>query len=148
MRALILAGVCLLSLALAGCGGGDVKLVRVAGQVLMDGEPVPNARVIFDPAGGGRLSAGVTSDDGRYDLTYIEHRRGALPGNHKVRITTFVEADKDSSDPEIQTGRPETIPPEYNAQTTLEVEVPEQRTVELNFELESKPAAGGLSLAK
>lgn len=138
----------LICLAAIGCGGAsNVKLVKVSGTLTINEEPLPNASVIFRPVAGGRLSHARTDDNGRYRLEYLPGQPGALAGAHQVSVSTYVEPDKDSSDPERQAGQPETIPVEYNAKTKLEVDVPQQRSVTLDFDLESKPQSGRLSLA-
>jgi hypothetical protein len=113
-----------LSLCCAGCSRGEkFVLVPVEGVVTLDGEPLADARVVFFPSPQGRPSSGRTDADGRFQLSYLEGQMGALAGKHKVSISTLIEADLDSDDPEVQQGREEFIPPEYNSQTTLEVEL-------------------------
>lgn len=121
-----------------GCGGGDgPSLVPVEGSVTLDGQPLAEARIIFRPAEGGRPSNAVTDSDGNYKLQYTEDRIGALPGKHSVSISTFVEADPDSSDPVTKTGRRESLSPKYNTQTTLQAELDTGTTEKVDFELTS-----------
>ncbi len=125
-----------------GCNrGSEVKLVQVTGTVLFDGQPLPDARVVFQPTAGGRPSLGTTGADGSYTLRYMEGAEGAITGPHKVLISTFIEPDTDSSDPVKQAGRPERIPAEYNTQSTLTTDLLEYDSVVRNYELVSKPIA-------
>lgn len=128
-----------LILTMGGCGAGDsLSLASVEGLVTLDGEPLGDARVIFSPEDGRRPSSAVTESDGSYKLTYLEDQPGALPGRHKVIISTFVEADPDSSDPRVKTGVREILPTKYNTQTTLEAQLEPGQREEVNFELTSR----------
>jgi hypothetical protein len=54
--------------AIIGCGG--VKYVPVSGVVTLDGKPLANAMVLFQPIGdqGGVGSTAKTDSEGRYKL--------------------------------------------------------------------------------
>jgi hypothetical protein len=74
---------------LAGCDGHSV--VPVSGHVTLDGQPLANAVVQFEPIGGnpnpGMGSVGRTDVDGRFVLRQIQpDRAGALVGLHRVVI--------------------------------------------------------------
>lgn len=127
----ILTAVILLS---AGCGANDYgDLGRVTGTVTMDGAPLPKAQVVFSPESG-RPSMGITDSEGKYQLFYIRDTQGAVPGTHRVEITTLREPVSDTED---ITPVKEPIPAKYNAKTTLTVQVePGDNT--LDFPLESK----------
>jgi len=102
----------------AGCGGGP-KLSRVKGTVTMDGKPLPNVVVEFQPENGSP-SKGITDASGHYKLRYTHKKNGAVLGKHTVRITTVASnSDEDSGD---ESGS-ETIPEKYNAKTELTAEV-------------------------
>ncbi len=119
---------------LTGCGGGasdQPKIAPVAGVVTMDGEPLAGASVQFFSENG-RPSAGVTNADGRYELVYIENQKGAVLGNHVVRIST----QNDEEDPLGMQGT-ETVPAKYNSKSTLTATVVEGAN-EFNFDLQSK----------
>lgn len=122
--------------ATAGCSQGP-QLVTVEGQVTLDGKPLADASVIFRPAAGGRPSIGRTDEEGRYVLQFTEGQQGALVGSHAVSITTYIEADEDSTDPLIRSGQKETLPPTYNSQTTLRVDLDSSKTSQ-DFELKSQ----------
>ena len=119
-----------------GCGGDALGLVEVTGTVTLDGGPLADADVIFQPADG-RPSIGRTDAEGHYDLNYMEGKQGALPGTHQVRITTFVERDPDHADPIVQAGRPERLPAIYNRQTTLTAELKPDQSNTIDFALET-----------
>lgn len=128
------------ALLVTGCGSG-LELVEVDGIVMIDSEPVPNAEVVFRPAEG-RPSIGRTDVAGHYVLQYMEGTSGAVPGSHQVTITTYLEADPDSSDPVIQQGLPEIIPDIYNTRTTLTADLKPGQKNTVDFPLESAKAVG------
>ncbi len=71
-----------------GCGPANVPpLGLVTGTVTLNGSPLPDAEVCFNPSGG-RMSSGTTDANGFYKLVYIETTQvyGALPGSHRVVI--------------------------------------------------------------
>ncbi len=112
-------------LALTGCGSVDrPDMGRVEGVVTLDGKPLAEAFVHFDP-GTVRGSTGVTDADGKYELTYIRDTKGAAIGKHTVRIAKRTETS------------PETLPARYHARTELTATVEPGRN-EINFELSSK----------
>ena len=73
----------------------------VTGRVVLDGQPMAGATVIFLPAVG-RRSTGRTASDGTYELQFIGTTMGAIVGGHRVSIV------KIAPDPEYRTtGRPD-----------------------------------------
>lgn len=133
LRCIILASL----FSLIGCNGDGLNLATVEGVVTLNGEPLAEARIVFYPEGGGRLSHAITDLDGSYSLMYVDGVQGALPGTHKVSISTFVEADPDSDDPLIKTGQRELLPPQYNSMTTLTAELNPGQSEKLDFELKT-----------
>lgn len=120
---------------LVGCGG--TGLAPVEGTVLLEGQPLADAEVIFKPDQG-RPSVGRTDENGHYKLMYAQDAPGVAPGHHRVSIATFIEADDASDDPKIQQGRKESLPAKYNKQTTLEATIDKKGRADLNFELQAK----------
>jgi hypothetical protein len=113
-----------------GCGGGDVGYVE--GTVTMDGNPLPDALVTFQPESG-RPSYGRTDGNGRYELIYTKDAKGAVPGKHTVTISTLQEGDPDAGGKSI----PEKVPAKYNTNTELTREVTPGSN-KLDFELSSE----------
>jgi len=120
----------------AGCGDGGPpppKLVKISGKVLMDGKPLADARIEFQPENGAP-SFGETAKDGTYWLRFHRDHKGAMLGKHRVRITTGrVYADETDSDIVV----PERVPSQYNHKTTLEREVTKPAS-DMDFELTSE----------
>lgn len=132
---LMMIGACFLT----GCGGrGDrPKLGTVTGTVYMDGKPLPNVCIMFNPKGGGRTSIARANENGKYELMYLERTKGANIGTHSVVITTYNEDELEEL--KASTNKPvtEPIPDKYNTKTTLTETVKEGNNV-IDFKLESK----------
>jgi hypothetical protein len=78
-----------LMLAGSGCGSGAAKLYKVSGKVTLDGAPVSEATVEFepiDPTGGQKTASGRTGSDGTFSLTTNTSGDGAMAGKYKVAI--------------------------------------------------------------
>lgn len=97
----------------------------------MDGQPLANAVVSFQPVKG-RPSGATTTAEGKYDLIYVESTHGALVGEHTVQITTYVE----EGSPQEQNFK-ETIPKKYNSKSELK-ETVKAGNNKIDFKLESK----------
>ncbi len=120
----------LLVAAISGCGGND-NLAYVTGTVKLDGEPLPNAFVVFAPTSGGTTSYGRTDQDGQYEMMFTDDEKGAWIGENRVEISTGdVDATMSGS------GTPEKVPAVYNQRSTLKVDVTSGKN-EHNFDLES-----------
>ena len=63
----LLFGVALTSI--LGCG--DSKVASVSGTVKLDGEPLANAVVIFQPLGGGEMNPGVGSIGRKFPIRIV-----------------------------------------------------------------------------
>lgn len=125
---------CLLGLALGvvvGCSPRSaVEVAKVSGTVTLDGNPLSDAIILFQPAEG-RPSRGMTAADGRYQLLYTAERAGAMVGTCGVTISTAIEDEE---------GRfsPERVPKRYFEPGALTVDVKRRSNV-LDFDLTSKP---------
>ncbi|RUL86183.1 peptidase associated/transthyretin-like domain-containing protein [Tautonia sociabilis] len=89
LRIVTFVSVGLLTLA-AGCGDAGPELVPVSGTVVVNGEPLARATVIFEPTDTedpNLNSGGQTDEQGHFELQTIDGRKGAVVGNHRVTIT-------------------------------------------------------------
>jgi len=124
-----------------GCGGGaeTPPLGTVSGTVTLDGKPLPDATVRFKPETG-RESIATTNADGQYSLRYTMEADGALVGQHRVEISTATEGHNESGGPDDEgtwvEGKPESLPPKYNAESELTATV-EEGTNNIDFDLTS-----------
>ncbi len=76
--------------ALVGCS--DNGLVPVKGLVLVDGKPIENAAVLFQPEGGGVPATGVTGPNGEFTLSTAGVGEGATAGMNGVSVVKSVVA--------------------------------------------------------
>lgn len=112
---------------LAGCGSQTDRpeIGLVSGVVTLDGEPLPEAGVLFSMPGF-RASRGLTDGSGQYELTYLRDIKGAVVGEHTVTINRYAG--------EGQRAKP--LPARYNTETTLIFDVQSGSNV-ADFDLES-----------
>jgi hypothetical protein len=116
-----------------GCGGRD-DLGRVSGTITLDGEPLADANVQFEPlTPGGSTSYGKTNSSGNYELMFSRSTTGASLGETRVRITTFDIVSRDGRD----VGLPEKVPAKFNTESELIVKVAPGSN-DLDFDLETK----------
>jgi hypothetical protein len=121
-------------IAFAGCGGSDVpSLADVSGTIQMDGKPLANASVTFIPENG-RPSSGMTDSSGFYTMSYSEQADGVVPGPCRVMISTG-KPGKENDDGESEPGTPETVPQEYNVDTSLVFDVQSGKSNTADFSL-------------
>ncbi len=118
----------------AGCGRAPDNVGRVSGKVTLDGQPLPNATVVFSPKTAGSQSLAVTDTNGEYSLLYSSQVRGAEPGEHRVAVSTFTEGDPDGDSPVAKVA--ERVPFKYNLRSELTANVDRGDNV-VNFELNS-----------
>ena len=117
----------LLVLVLAlGCG--DSKRASVSGTVTLDGKPLPNALVSFQPDGEGQVDAGPgstgrTDEKGEYTLQVSGGGKGAVVGWHKVKISCPVEDGPSNPDEDRRTPQKDRVPLRYNRNSALKFEV-------------------------
>ena len=132
---------CLLVLTL-GCGSR--KFAPVSGKVTLNGLPLANALVAFNPIppeGSGQAgpgSIGTTDADGVFTLRVNSDQSGALVGKHRVGITAQVPAgDTDTRQPRRRGAATKPLPRRYNEETTLTFDVPPGGSDQAIFELTS-----------
>ena len=139
---------------LSGCGSDGLKLSPVTGVVKLDGEGKSKLLVTFVPTSGPG-AIGITNEKGAYTLN-TNGRPGAIPGDHKIVITTIKEEPKVSKSAadatpsgseaymnqgqinpkEFKTPK-ELIPERYNTKTELVRTVVEGKN-NFDFDLKSK----------
>ncbi|UUO08704.1 carboxypeptidase-like regulatory domain-containing protein [Blastopirellula sp. J2-11] len=96
----------------------------------MDGQPLPNANVIFEGQGPqGDSASAYTDANGHFQLKDTIQTVGAKPGQYLVRITA--QAVDEYS-------KPPAIPPKYNRNSQILVTVTNGSNT-FNYELKSDP---------
>lgn len=100
-----------------GCGGSVTKGVPVNGTVNLNGKPLPEGEVLFEPADGKGAPEQALVKDGKFSGS-------VTPGAKKVRITSWREG-KRPADAVMGGGavREQYLPKKYNTETTLTVTV-------------------------
>jgi hypothetical protein len=74
-----------------GCSRGP-QIVPVAGQVLIDGKPLPHGFVQVAPEGF-RAASGPVDYDGRFRLTTLKPNDGCVLGSHRVTVVGVQSID-------------------------------------------------------
>ena len=127
----------------SGCGG--VKFAPVSGRVTINGEPLVNAVVSFQPVkpeGGGATpapeSTGKTDKNGEFTLGTATGQKGAWVGKHTVHISKLAIVEGDDRPRRGGPPQGESVPFRYNRDSTLEFDVPDGGSTEANFPL-TKP---------
>jgi len=126
-----------------GCGSRDpFQYAPVSGVVTLDGDPLEGARVSLEPqAAESTLNAGfgsyaTTDQKGRFTLTTLHGKSGAVPGPHTVRISTLV--NRPGADG-VDLVRAEEVPDRYFQAGALTFIVPPEGTNQANFTLTTEP---------
>jgi hypothetical protein len=109
-----------------GCGGA--KVGAVSGKVILDGKPLANARVNFQPlsdaAYPGIGSFGQTDANGEYTLSLIDgSSSGAIVGKHRVAISCFGDDREAALQDDRRRTPPDKVPARYNVRSDLAFEV-------------------------
>lgn len=122
----------LLLASLGGCREAGPQIAPVSGRVTLDGQPLFEAEVMFQPEGVGSPSYGFTDEEGRYELGYNRDQQGALIGWHRVTI----EMDTEIAGPDGKpVHRKQLVPPRFNRNSELRREVKSDEANELDFDL-------------
>lgn len=107
--------------AMIGCGGAEGPAVYpVTGVILRDGEPLANANVEFLPEKG-RPSTASTDKEGKFALEYVKGTRGALKGNHKIRIVEVFQGANPESPTPFDPNNPPPEPKSYDLPQPVQV---------------------------
>lgn len=118
MRACVVVLAAAVGLLACGCGGdAGPKGVPVSGTVTLNGKPLPEGEVMFEPADGKGAPEQALVKDGTFSGTVV-------PGAKKVRITSWREGSG-RKDAAMGGAAPKEqfIPKRYNTDSTLTVTV-------------------------
>lgn len=134
--------VVLTALFVSGCGAAKDPLGRlpISGTVTLDGVPLDKGAIRFEPqdAQAGTPS-GAMIDKGRYELP---RDQGLAPGVYRVILTAAEASTENRTADEIMNnpGPPpkELIPPSYNRQSKITVEVKAQGPNQFDFPIKTK----------
>lgn len=128
---------------IGGCHKSPFALVPVSGTVTMNGQPLANGVVSFQPVAtigdnAGPGSSGRCDAAGRFTLATqtVENKPGAVVGEHRVLISMTgpsreIAPDNDEDVVVVK----EQVPIRYNLRSELSFTVPSDGTDQANFEL-------------
>jgi len=120
---------------LPGCGGESYPMAPVSGVVTLDGAPLADARIGFEPIqrgegqNAGPGSYGKTDSRGRFTLTSRDGAPGAVVGENRVWVRTLER--NAAGDIAVE----EKVPLRFNNETELVFEVPADGTDDARFDL-------------
>lgn len=135
----LLAGLLLLG-GWSGCGPGNpLGRKAVSGKVTLDGQPLAQGNIGFEPLAKGGVTAGDVIAGGSYS---IPAAKGLPPGKYRVRINASEVGPAGSTDqapgPTGLMPAKSLIPAKYNKHSELVREVTETGPNQLDFELKSQ----------
>jgi hypothetical protein len=111
----------------AGCGGDGLNRGAVAGRVTVGGAPLAKGRILFVPiAPNSGPAASAVVVDGQYTL---DRSTGPIVGQNRVEVEAEVDLGFAIDDEAAFAARggkplpPNPIPPAFNKQSTLAVEI-------------------------
>lgn len=134
----------LLSCSLTGCGSSrkTPDTYPVTGTVTYRGSPLPEVNVIFHPDKG-RQAMGTTGPDGRFSLSTFKSGDGAVPGHHRVAVTSAATSGPMPGSPEYRQAKPGPLPFPLRyrdpARSGLEATVGPDGENDFTFELVDQP---------
>jgi hypothetical protein len=123
------------------CGSGDpLGRHAISGTVNVDGAPVKDGNISFQPVAGAATSSGAPIADGKFD---IERAKGLPPGKYRVSINAPKPNTGGKVDPNAMPGDPvappeELIPPEWNMKSQETIEVKPEGPFEFKFDISTK----------
>lgn len=133
----------LLTLTLAGCESG-APTAKVEGIVTLDGKPLADIRVLFQPENKSSESAGIgsfglTDAEGKFTLKLSDSQsEGAVVGNHTVTLADKLSEDPKDSDAGGTGTTPKSRIPLKYAKDPPKFEVKSGTTNQAKIELTSK----------
>jgi hypothetical protein len=120
---------------IAGCNQSN--MLPVTGTVTMNGQPVDQAEVIFNPKQG-RMAVGVTDSSGHFTLSTEKPNDGAMPGEYSVTLTEHYPPDKPPAMPKGGGLLPSRFPPIYGDPAKSPLTATVERGKENDFSFEVK----------
>lgn len=140
-RGLLVLGNCLL-MAIVGCGTDDGLGRRaVSGTVTLDGTPLADGSITFEPIEKSTTSSGAIIAGGKYSIT---REQGLPPGKYRVVInaikpgTGMTLPEGKFPGEEVGTPQQELIPASWNMKSKQVIEISESGSTEFKHEISSK----------
>jgi hypothetical protein len=127
-----LAWIVIVAIGLVGCNSESSSLVKVEGQVLLDGKPVPAGSVVTLPDSG-RAARGEIDSKGRFVLETRDVGPGADPGLHRVAVVALASTDPDNPEAPSKPLVPQRYTNPYNSGLSIYVKPGEANEVKLEL---------------
>jgi hypothetical protein len=134
--------VCLLVVAVPGCGGAGDGIVRqaISGRVSLDGKPLDRGQLTLIPIQAGPTAGGNIADG----VFTINRSEGPSAGKYRVMIVAIRPTGRRVRDADGPPGSTveelaNVIPECYNTKTELEVDVKSEGANTFTFDLVSTP---------
>ncbi|WP_437206059.1 carboxypeptidase-like regulatory domain-containing protein [Planctomicrobium sp. SH664] len=117
-------GLAMVALFCTGCSRSSSidrpDVFPVAGVVILNGKPLADATVVFQPQEHEFAAMGKTDSEGRFQLTTFDSNDGAVPGSYRVSVVKheevpFVQGQRDDA-PSV--GPPKLLVPSNYADPT------------------------------
>lgn len=132
-------------LLLTGCGSKNPSgRVAISGKVTLDGAPLEQGSIKFEPMGApaatGAVNSGAPIENGEYELP---EENGLLPGKYRVSISSPEQTGSGTTDPmqamneASQKPVGDRVPAKYNVKSELSVDFANGGPTEFNFDLKS-----------
>jgi hypothetical protein len=119
----------LLGLLCVGCGKSGPELAPVSGRITLNGKPLENADIVFQPDNGKSPAFGRTDAEGHYELAYKRGVMGGPVGQNTVQIRVSRELVR----------KPPIIAARFNSKSELHREVkPGQNEFDFDVTTEGK----------
>ncbi len=125
----------------SGCGGPGYEVAPVSGRITLNGKPIAEIHVSFQPSQEGNSepgpgSFGKTDAEGRYSLQTVAEppRDGAVVGSHVVMLRVSVPESANTD----EVVAPALMLPVEAVDGSLSCEVPPKGTDQANFNLKAE----------
>jgi hypothetical protein len=125
---------------LGGCGPSSGGRREVSGTIKLKGQPLDQGLITFMPLSGDKTTQeGAPIANGLYK---IDRQHGLMPGTYRVSITAGDGRTRADAPPDQAPGptganiiSKDRIPPEYNTNSTQDVEVSDKKPNIFNFDI-------------
>jgi hypothetical protein len=127
---------------MGGCGKSGPKRYEVTGEVTYKGQPLDEGMIEFHPMDGQGSQDGATIKDGQYE---IPKNKGLFPGKYKIHMIAGdgISGGPSDGSPDVVRRKPtpglvlgkERIPPEYNRNSKVIVEVSASKANKFDFHI-------------
>ena len=122
---------------ITGCSSNESgpKLLQVTGTVTLDGQPIPEANILFKDPNGENKSYFASVKEGSFSTKIEAGKRIAIiSANRQSKDKMVDNAEGTGKEPAME----QYLPAKYNEKSTLEIEVKPDSENQFPFDLKSK----------